>query len=156
MALKLVDHTLNLAEGHGNEYVMTSKKEQLLRHHQENLPTINIQDPLEAELMLLNLDEDLKSINVMIENIGPGGLRFLSNIHLDPDQDIIFSLYSEVLEDKVYLPGSIIWKEAISKDLNQYGIHFETPEQSRPFLNQLLSFGHGAALPELSLKTAKG
>jgi hypothetical protein len=129
MALKAfqdVDHVKNKAEEQGkNDYTNTFR--------------IKIQSPLDSELMLINMEVELEDAEVIIENIGAGGLRFLSNLILELDQEIIYSIYSGVLEDNIYLPGVIIWYEKISEGLYQYGVHFETPEQSRPFLNQLFN-----------------
>jgi PilZ domain len=129
MALKAfqpVAHVKNKAEGQGkNDYSHTFR--------------IKIQSPLDSELMLINMEEELENAEVIIENIGPGGLRFLSNLILELDQEILYSIYSEILEDNICLPGVIIWYEKISDGLHQYGVHFETPEQSRPFLNQLFN-----------------
>ncbi|WP_284036412.1 PilZ domain-containing protein [Neobacillus sp. 114] len=108
-----------------------------LYEHADSL-RVKIQYPVESELTLVKVGEDLENIEIIIENVGPGGLRFVSNLQLELDQEIIYSIESEFLEDKISIPGVVIWKEEISKDLFQYGVHFETPEQTRAFLNQLL------------------
>jgi hypothetical protein len=132
MALKMyeqVDHAPNRKEEHDHKY---------RSHDYANSFRIKIQSPLESELTLLNMDADLENVEIIIENLGSGGLRFLSNLHLELDQEIIFSFESELLEGKIHLPGVIIWTEEISVGLFQCGVHFETPEHTRMFLNKLL------------------
>ncbi len=103
---------------------------------------INIKYPFESEMTLINPQEikvETENAVVCIENIGPGGLRFLSNLPLVEDQEIIYSLESAILEEKVHLPGDIIWSEELSAGLYQYGVQFHVPENSRTFVNDLLN-----------------
>ncbi|MFC4802130.1 PilZ domain-containing protein [Neobacillus sp. GCM10023253] len=99
---------------------------------------VNIHFPLESELTLINVEANLENVIVIVENVGPGGLRFISNLNLRNDQEVIYSLNSDVLEDKILLPGTVIWKEELSNELYQYGVHFNTPETTRSYLNKLL------------------
>lgn len=142
MALKVFEHVVyapSRAGEHDQECVSPPKKE-ITSHDHANSFRIKIPSPLESELTLLNVDADLEDIEVIIENLGSGGLRFLSNLHLELNQEIIFSFDSEFLGEKIHIPGLIIWTEVISDGLYQYGAHFETPEQTRSFLNKLLGY----------------
>lgn len=139
MALRMSEQAgiaSNRAEEYNRENANSTTKE-LTSPDYANSFRVIIQYPLVSELTLLNVEQELESVDIIVENVGPGGLRFLANIHLELDQEIIYSVESEFLEDKIHIPGNIIWKEEISNGLFQYGAHFETPEQTRPFLNQL-------------------
>lgn len=103
---------------------------------------IRIKYPFESEMTLVNPKENnLEEGNnvVFIENIGPGGLRFISNLLIAMDQEIIYSLEEEIIEDKIHLPGVIIWHEELSEGLYQYGVHFNIPDHARTFITNLLS-----------------
>lgn len=139
MALKMFGHA-GIASNRADEYNReneNSTTKELNSPDYANSFRVIIHYPLVSELILLNVEQELESVDIIVENIGPGGLRFLANIHLKLNQEIIYSVESDFLEDKIHIPGNIIWKEEISKDLFQYGAHFETPEQTRAFLNQL-------------------
>lgn len=117
-----------------------AKKELINPLHQPSYQ-IQIKYPFESEMTLVNPREiELEAENtfVFIENIGPGGLRFLANLSLINRQEIIFSLNAEILDDKIHLPGAIIWSEELSEGLYQYGVHFHIPETTRPFITNLL------------------
>ncbi|MEO2076765.1 MAG: PilZ domain-containing protein [Bacillus sp. (in: firmicutes)] len=104
---------------------------------------IKINDPFESEMTLVHLDESNlgeTSRDVLVENIGPGGLRFVSNLKLEVEQEMIYSFDTEVIDDTLHLPGVIIWKEELSKGLFQYGVHFRIPESTRSFLVGCLPF----------------
>ncbi|MGG3466004.1 hypothetical protein ABES02_00240 [Neobacillus pocheonensis] len=116
-----------------------SSKEELVHPNQMDYH-IRVKYPFDSEMAFFDVKEtELEEENtvVFIENIGPGGLRFLSNLYLEDNQEISFSL-KEILKDKIHLPGNIIWREEVSQGLYQYGVHFNIPEDSRSFINELL------------------
>ncbi|EKN70161.1 PAS/PAC sensor-containing diguanylate cyclase/phosphodiesterase [Neobacillus bataviensis LMG 21833] len=118
----------------------SAKKENTHPIHQASY-RIQIKYPFDSEMTLLNLGvKDVETENpvVFIENIGPGGLRFLANLPLMGGQEIIFSLEADILEDKIHLPGDILWCEELTEDLYQYGVHFHVPESTRSFIHNLL------------------
>lgn len=121
--------------------VDSSKKEMTHTIHQDSI-RFKINYPLESEMTLTRLKEDMpdaEKAEVLIENIGPGGLRFVSNLKLVVSQEIVYSFETEILGDKVHLPGVIIWEEELFLELYQYGVQFNIPENARPFLTQLLN-----------------
>lgn len=109
----------------------------------ENSYPIKINYPLESVLTLINRKEiniDIEKENtvVFIENIGPGGLRFLSNLKLMVDQRIIYSFKTEGI-DEIHIPGVIIWNDEMSEGLYLYGVHFHLPENTRAHFTHLLN-----------------
>lgn len=103
---------------------------------------IKISSPFASQMTLLKFKEgsfDQGETNIVIENIGPGGLRFLSNLKLKEDQEVIYSFESEVIGEKIQLSGVIIWIYELTGGLYQYGVHFKIPENQRTFLTQLLN-----------------
>lgn len=117
-------------------------KKQITNKRIQNSIRIKINYPLESEMTLINLrDNNLEEgkTKVSIENIGPGGLRFLSNQKLRVNQEIIYSFEAEISDDKIDIPGVIIWDEELSEGFYQYGLHFNLPERTRSFLIYLLN-----------------
>ena len=111
-------------------------------NNQNSFP-IKINYPLESVLTLINrkeIDLDLEEENtvVFIENIGPGGLRFLSNLKLMVDQKIIYSFATEEI-DEIHIPGIIIWDDEMSEGLYIYGVQFHLEENTRNHFTQLLN-----------------
>lgn len=117
------------------------KEEEASNLMNENSYRIKIYGPLESVLTLINpmeIDINEEDTIVSIENIGPGGLRFLSNLKLMIDQKIIYSFGTERI-DKIHIPGVIIWSDEMSEGLNQYGIHFHLEEKTRALFTHLLN-----------------
>jgi hypothetical protein len=109
----------------------------------ENSYRIKINYPLESVLTLINRKEieiEIEEENtvVFIENIGPGGLRFLSNLKLMVDQKIIFSFETEEINE-IHIQGVIIWKDEMSEGLYMYGVHFHLEENTRAQFTELLN-----------------
>jgi hypothetical protein len=109
----------------------------------ENSYRIKINYPLESVLTLINRKEieiEIEEENtvVFIENIGPGGLRFLSNLKLMVDQKIIYSFEIEGINE-IHIQGVIIWKDEMSEGLYLYGVHFHLEENTRAHFTELLN-----------------
>ncbi|WML24782.1 PilZ domain-containing protein [Neobacillus sp. OS1-33] len=109
----------------------------------ENSYRIKINYPLESVLTLINRKEieigiEEENTVVFIENIGPGGLRFLSNLKLMVDQKIIFSFETEEINE-IHIQGVIIWKDEMSEGLYMYGVHFYLEENTRAQFTELLN-----------------
>ncbi|PLS01473.1 PilZ domain-containing protein [Neobacillus cucumis] len=127
MTLKLPNVKFLLKET-GNPIHQTS-----LRYH--------IKYPFESEILLINPKDTeamAESAFIFIENIGPGGLRILSNLPLVEGQEMIYIMETTILEDKIHIPSEIIWSETLSDGLYQYGVHFQVADEMRTFVHNLL------------------
>lgn len=81
----------------------------------------------------------LGKTDVLIEDIGPGGLRFLSFIKLSVHPEVILELETEIIGIRVKLYGEIVWLRELQEDLFQYGVEFSIDEDDRASLCQLLN-----------------
>ncbi|WP_066067244.1 PilZ domain-containing protein [Neobacillus soli] len=117
-------------------------KKEMTTHENQTSYQIMIKYPFESELTLINpqqMEVETENAVIFIENIGPGGFRFLSNLPLVNEQKIIFTLEADIIENKIHLPGVIIWNAELSEGLYQYGVHFELPENTSTFVHNLLN-----------------
>ncbi|MEI2400951.1 putative bifunctional diguanylate cyclase/phosphodiesterase, partial [Paenibacillus phytohabitans] len=67
---------------------------------------INLLFPLSSQMTLTSIlgnSVELGSTEVLIEDIGPGGIRFLSTIHLPVRPDIIYQFKTTIMGDNVTL-----------------------------------------------------
>lgn len=107
------------------------------KHYRLNFPI-----RLEADMMLVSIagrTMELEVSKVLIENIGVGGLRFISNLKLPIRGDVLYQFKTELLEESVTLNGTIVWKEEINEDLMEYGIKFTIEEEEQASLSTLLN-----------------
>ncbi|WP_404330187.1 EAL domain-containing protein [Mesobacillus maritimus] len=108
---------------------------------EKNTYRIPVNTPFQAEIILIDyLDRKEKDeeTNVLIENIGPGGLRIQSNLKLIVGQEMIYSFKPEKLKEDVQVAGVVLWNDELPNDQFQYGIHFIIPDHQRTHLTQLL------------------
>ncbi|WP_391207814.1 EAL domain-containing protein [Psychrobacillus sp. L4] len=103
---------------------------------------VNLEFPLSANMTLIRIrgkKVEIGNTLVLIEDIGLGGLRFLSDIKLATNQDIILEFETEILGNMIKFYGSIVWMKSVKSNIFQYGIKFAMDENERSLLTQLLN-----------------
>ncbi len=101
------------------------------------------QNPLCADMTIIKFkdkDTNLGYSNALIENISLGGLRFLTNINLPVQKDILLQFTTTILNESVTFIGVIVWKMEVD-NLFQYGLEFQISRIDRdklaPLFNRL-------------------
>jgi diguanylate cyclase (GGDEF)-like protein/PAS domain S-box-containing protein len=103
---------------------------------------IKLDFPLAANMTIVKIGDkkvEVGKSEVLIENIGPGGLRFLSNLKLLVHPTIIFSLETQILGENIQFYGKILWNGKWDEEINQYGLEFTLTEKQRTHLTKLLN-----------------
>src|SRR5690606_26644128 len=98
--------------------------------------------PLVADMTLTKIhgrNVKLGKSEVLVENIGLGGLRFLSNFRLPVHQDIILEFETEILGNIITVYGSVAWMKELKHQIYQYGLEFSIDENERTNLAKLLN-----------------
>lgn len=105
---------------------------------------IQLNYPLEAEMTLVQISGKkvtLGNTYVLIDNIGPGGHRFCSNIRLPIKPDITLKFNTTILDQQIEVYGKVVWAKELEGGIMQYGLEYDMDEDTRsPFiltLNQL-------------------
>ncbi|WP_186673095.1 EAL domain-containing protein [Sporosarcina sp. BP05] len=110
----------------------------------ESLPTIekrkyfriDLQYPLEAFMTVSEINRkkvQLGSTKVLVKNIGPGGLGFVSNIKLPARSDIVLKFETTIIDKEMTLYGTIVYDEE-QENLHRYGVKFIVDEKKRDSL----------------------
>lgn len=121
------------------EQVLMKSKVNPFRVENIENSSIKINYPLQSEMTFINLAAGkMDKGELLIENIGPGGLRFLSNLKLIVDQEVIYSFETDTA-GRINLSGVIIWDDQLPDGQYQYGVHFNLPEDKRTYLTQILN-----------------
>lgn len=76
---------------------------------------------------------------VLVENMGPGGLRFLTQLRLPVSPGITFDFHTHILGESVSLPGKIVWKQEQESDFFLYGVQFLLTPSEQTKLTKLLN-----------------
>lgn len=111
---------------------VSSQKESMLEDRR-NYFRIILPFPLSSRMSIAAIggkSVEIGSSEVLIEDLGPGGLRFLSSLNLPVRPDIVCN-FEVVIMGKMYsLNGKISWKEE-TNELYRYGIQFYIEEVER-------------------------
>lgn len=102
---------------------------------------INLHHPLQAKMSLLSIKGkrvQLGKTDILIEDIGIGGIKILSNIDLPVRQDIILQFATILLGKNIEISGHIVWKHEIN-EFYQYGIQFIMKDEEREELGELFN-----------------
>ncbi|AOV07522.1 EAL domain-containing protein [Sporosarcina ureilytica] len=97
---------------------------------------IDFQYPLEANMTISEWKGkkvSLGNTKILIENIGPGGLRFLSKIKLPSNTDCVLRFQLKVLEETLDIYGKII-HDSEQGDIYRYGVQLIVDEPTREYL----------------------
>jgi diguanylate cyclase (GGDEF)-like protein/PAS domain S-box-containing protein len=81
----------------------------------------------------------LGDTQVVIENIGMGGLRFSTAFLLPVSKKLKLRIQTELFQQPFSVEGSILWREEVEDNHYQYGFEFELTEQKREWLSSELN-----------------
>lgn len=103
---------------------------------------INFIKPIEAEMTLLQIGT--KPINIgytkiLIENIGPGGLCYLSHINLPIRKDLLLKFKFMILGNLFEIKGNMVWSNIAEDQIYHYGIQFIVSEKEKEDLTYILN-----------------
>lgn len=115
-----------------------------IKPHEERRKFFRIKFPqlLEADMTILEImgkKTNVGSAKVLIKNMGPGGLCFVSNIRIPIERDIIIQFITQLLNEEIKLYGSPVWTQEINDNVFEYGIEFNSDENRRTEIIKILN-----------------
>jgi len=102
---------------------------------------INFHQMLEADMTVINFkgkNVNVGNTKVLVKNIGPGGLFFISNIKLPIDKDITLLFVTNLLNIEIKVYGHPIRIDDYN-NLFEYGVEFTVDENERADLIKILN-----------------
>jgi len=114
--------------------------------------------PLLGSLTIHHLHDKPLSIgssSILIEDIGAGGLCYVSNIKFPINKEIILDITTTLFDKKLSLRGKNVWCKSVNDGLFQYGFKFNPEEFEEygmvPLMNQLkIEYNKELLLPDCS------
>lgn len=103
---------------------------------------LKFQQLLEADMTVIEVNDrkvKVGNTKVLIENIGPGGLCFISNIRLPVTKNVILQFTSELIDKEIKVHGYIVWMHEIGNNLYKHGVEFTIDENERTNLTRILN-----------------
>ena len=121
--------------------------------NRRNYFRIDFKFPLKGTVRLIEMhgkNVESGKTNILIENIGLGGLRFLSNLKFPMHREIVLEFETRILDEHVKLNGYVVWNREVKTGIYQYGIEFIINENERPvkLLNKLALTLRNTPLPK--------
>lgn len=102
---------------------------------------INLTYPLSSQMSLESIkgkNIELGTTEVLIENIGLGGIKFLTTLNMPVRPDIILRFKTTLLDTEFQFSGKIVWKQELH-DIYQYGVEYDIADTDRKNLSALLN-----------------
>ncbi len=102
-----------------------------LRAERRKAFRISFRRYLEADLTITEMKGrklDIGSTKVLVKDIGPGGLRFASDIRFPKDRGMVFKFTTELMGEEITVLGRIVWVNAFEDGLFEYGVEFSMSE----------------------------
>ncbi|MFC7687005.1 EAL domain-containing protein [Ureibacillus sp. GCM10028918] len=97
--------------------------------------------PLRSKMTLTSFQGrsvKLGKTEVVIDNIGPGGLKITSNMKLPVRPDVVYQFETTLLNQGVGVNGNIVWKNEVKDGFFEYGVKFSINEKERDQLLKIL------------------
>lgn len=79
-----------------------------------------------------------RNTKILINDIGPGGLKFTSYLNLPTNDAIIYGINMQLLGEHYSLTGKIVWSSEVKKDIFEHGVEFSISESDREKLTSTL------------------
>lgn len=98
--------------------------------------------PLHTEMTIVSFNGksvSLGTTDVMVLDIGLGGLRFQSYLRLKPHNDILYKFKTTLLGMDIIVNGTIVRYEEKEQDIFEYGVEFQISEAERDDLALVLN-----------------
>ncbi|WP_069998990.1 EAL domain-containing protein [Cellulosilyticum sp. I15G10I2] len=112
--------------------------------HEERRKFFRIQftELLQSDMTILEIQGKKTRVGntkVLVKNIGPGGLCFISNIRFPVKRDMVLQFTTQLLGKEIKLYGCPVWANEVNGNLYEYGLEFIFDEKERTILTRILN-----------------
>lgn len=117
----------------------------IITNERRNTFRIKFPEMVEAELVIKELRGrivDVGNTKVVVKDMGPGGLCFISNIKIPTEKDVTLQFITQLTGRQVNLLGYPKWLNEIDNEMYEYGIEFNICEEEKINLIEVLSQFH--------------
>jgi diguanylate cyclase (GGDEF)-like protein/PAS domain S-box-containing protein len=125
-----------------NRVLKPKVEKQSYYENKRNYFRVELYFPMSSQMTIKKFrdkDIELGRTEILVEDIGLGGLRFISHLLLSVNHEIIFEFEIEILGEVFNLKGRIVWKEENEEGIYRYGVEFLISESERELLAKTLN-----------------
>ncbi len=103
---------------------------------------IELPFPISSDMTIAQIKGQPLSLGVseiIIDNIGRGGIHFLSHIKLPVHSEVILQITIELFDKKIQLQGHVVWQNEMKDQVFEYGLKYTMIDENQllPLLEQL-------------------
>lgn len=103
---------------------------------------IKLDPPLLSDMTIMTINGkslELGSAQVLIEDIGPGGLRFLSALSLPVHSQVVLQFATEIMAQSLNVYGHVVRHKKLLEGISEYGVKFTMDEEKHAELARLIN-----------------
>jgi hypothetical protein len=103
---------------------------------------LKLDPPLSADMTIVTINGkhlELGSAEVLIDDIGPGGLRFLTTLSLPVHSQVVLQFQTELFSQTVKMHGYIVRHSNLLEGINEYGVKLTMDEEKHAELARLIN-----------------
>lgn len=103
---------------------------------------LKLDPPLCSDMTIITINgKSLETgiAEVLIDDIGPGGLRFLSSLTLPVHSQVVLQFQTELFSQTVKMHGYIVRHGKLLEGINEYGVKFTMDEDKHAELARLIN-----------------
>jgi hypothetical protein len=123
------------------EPLIYKKERRVIHENRRRTFRVNFLHLQEASLTMKELrgkNVNIGNTRVMLKNIGPDGLCFISNIKIPIEPSVVLQIAAKLNGKEIVLEGIPVWSDETVDDLYEYGIEFRISEKDKAYLTELL------------------
>lgn len=98
--------------------------------------------PIPAKVYVTKIGDKKVSVGYakgLIENISAGGIRFISQLRLPVKSQLNFKFEFEIIKEKFYLDGALVYKNEEKDNILAYGVRFEISDEERKRIENVIN-----------------
>lgn len=124
------------------KYAVPSNTTEERRLERRKYFRVKLSNSLHAEMKILSIQEKEitleRNTNILIQDIGPGGMKFFSYLNLPANDSIVYGFDLQLLGEHYNLTGKVVWNHEVKKDIFEHGVEFSISESDREKLTSTL------------------
>ena len=110
--------------------------------HQREYFRLRLEQPLRAEMTIVLVKGktmEIGSTTVLIEDIGAGGLRFISHLKMPASDQLVLQFETELCSQPLTMYGHVVRSVPWENDFYEYAVRFTMEESQHLEINQLVN-----------------
>jgi len=114
----------------------------IAKENQRQFYRLTLDPPLCSDMTIVQIKGkslETGDARVLIEDLGPGGLRFLSTLSLIKSTQVVLEFKTEVMGEFLKMHGYIVRAAELTDEIMEYGVQFTMGEEEMAQISRLIN-----------------